>query len=325
MKSAIYLLLVALLGLTTASASDLFTYQGKLTDATGQALADGQYRIGVRIWDVATGGVEPLWARKYDVPVQKGVFSLMIGSAGIEWADSSALTGSLKLAVSGKDRFLEITVMSDANGPEKANTEWQTLQPRQQLNAVPFAMNGVPTGTVVPFAGSTPPDGWVLCDGQALDSTDPRYASLFAVISTTYGVGTESEFVVPDLRGRTPIGSGQGQTAEGGGPGSNRELAEIVGAETHTLTVTEMPQHDHGGSTSTNGRHSHSNSGPAASDDGGGTDSHFALGDGNAGRGWRQITINANGNHNHTISSQGDNSPHNNMQPSLVLNYIIKL
>lgn len=73
-----------------------------------------------------------------------------------------------------------------------------------------------PTGTVLPFAGSTAPEGWLLCDGTAKSRT--TYANLFAVISTTYGVGDGSTtFNIPDMRGVFPRGSGTNGTANYGG------------------------------------------------------------------------------------------------------------
>ncbi len=300
-------------------AADLFTYQGKLANAQGAPLEDGLYRLGVRIWDEANGGTKPLWAKKYDVPVVSGVFSLMIGAEGLVWNDPEPLTESLKLAVSGTGCYLEITVMSEANGTEKAPAQWQVLAPRQALNVVPYALNGVPSGTVVPFAGTVIPEGWVLCDGSLLDGGDPLYASLFAAIQTTYGAGEGAGFRVPDLRGRVAVGAGQGSGL------TPRIAGTAFGEEMHHLTIDEIPYHDHGGLTSENGNHTHTTSGRSASDDGGGPDTHFALGDSNANRTWPGITINSAGSHRHTISPAGGDQPHNNMQPSLVLNYIIKL
>jgi len=61
------------------------------------------------------------------------------------------------------------------------------------------------TGTVLPFAGSTAPAGWLLCDGSA--ASRATYANLFGVIGTTYGVGDGSTtFGLPDLRGRVIAG-----------------------------------------------------------------------------------------------------------------------
>jgi microcystin-dependent protein len=67
------------------------------------------------------------------------------------------------------------------------------------------ASDGVPAGTIVAFAGATAPPGWLLCDGSAVSRA--MYASLFAAIATTYGAGDGSTtFNLPDLRGRTAVG-----------------------------------------------------------------------------------------------------------------------
>jgi microcystin-dependent protein len=312
-------------------ASDLFTYQGKLTDASGDALADGQYRIGVRIWENSTPPAqnpeneEPLWARKYDVPVQDGLFSLMIGATGIAWTHTpGALTDSLKLALSGGNRFLDITIMSDANGSVRDQAQWQTLAPRQSLNAVPYAMNGVPTGTVVPFAGTIAPEGWLICNGATtLPIDDPRYRQLQAVIGTVFNTGDEpsGHFRIPDMRGRTAIGSGQGNTRahEDVQPATNWLLGTRFGTERHKITKSEMPNHKHGYHDP---GHTH-NWGPAQR-----TPVQYDAGGNRSAYDWW------NGNYNEVTSrsftginfiAEGGDQPHNNMQPSLVLNYIIKL
>ena len=67
----------------------------------------------------------------------------------------------------------------------------------------------VPIGTIIDYAGSTLPDGYLECDGSAVSRT--TYASLFAAIGTTWGTGDGSTtFNLPDLRGRTAIGAGTG-------------------------------------------------------------------------------------------------------------------
>lgn len=64
----------------------------------------------------------------------------------------------------------------------------------------------MPTGMVVPYAGAAAPDGWLLCQGQAVSRT--TYAQLFSVIGTTYGSGDGSTtFNLPDMRGRVAVGS----------------------------------------------------------------------------------------------------------------------
>ena len=82
------------------------------------------------------------------------------------------------------------------------------------------------------------------CDASAVSRT--TYAGLFAKISTSFGTGDgSSTFNVPDTRGRTMFGVGQGLTADGGGSGTSRALGDKFGAEGHTLTTTEMPAHTH--------------------------------------------------------------------------------
>jgi microcystin-dependent protein len=96
----------------------------------------------------------------------------------------------------------------------------------------------MPTGTVLDFAGSTAPTGFVLCDGASYATTGAM-AALFAVIGYTYG-GSGANFNVPDARGRTSIGAGTG-------PGlTARTLAAKGGEETHALTTGELASHTHG-------------------------------------------------------------------------------
>lgn len=90
----------------------------------------------------------------------------------------------------------------------------------------------LPTGTVTAFAGAVAPTGWVLCDGTLYSQTNPLYADLFAVISTTYGSGSGT-FAVPDLRNRVARGVG------------TTPLAGTGGADTVTLTTANMPTHSH--------------------------------------------------------------------------------
>jgi microcystin-dependent protein len=93
----------------------------------------------------------------------------------------------------------------------------------------------IPTGTVIDFAGSTAPSGFVLCNGLSYP-TAGAMANLFAVIKYTYG-GSGNSFNVPDLRGRIAIGAGQGSGL------ANRVLAATGGAET---VAADLAAHTHG-------------------------------------------------------------------------------
>jgi len=90
------------------------------------------------------------------------------------------------------------------------------------------------SGTYRDFASSTVPTGWLTCDGTAISRT--TYGALFNRISTTWGAGDGSTtFNLPDHRGRTEIGSGQGTGL------TNRAIAGTGGAETHSLTSGQVP------------------------------------------------------------------------------------
>lgn len=172
----------------------------------------------------------------------------------------------------------------------------------------------VPAGIIIPYGGTSAPTGYLLCYGQAVSRT--TYATLFSAISTTYGVGDNSTtFNLPDLRGRVVAGQD-----DMGGSSANRltgltdgvdgdALGGAGGLESTTLTIAQMPAHDHGGSTGSAGAH---------------TDAITAGSNAAAGSDRLVPASNSTPNHTHTISSQGGGGAHNNVQPTLILNYIIK-
>ena len=87
------------------------------------------------------------------------------------------------------------------------------------------------------FAGNFAPRNWAFCAGQTMAIASNT--ALFSLLGTTYGGNGQTTFALPDLRGRVPVGTGQG-------PGlSYISLGEVAGAATHTLTSTEMPAHTH--------------------------------------------------------------------------------
>lgn len=97
----------------------------------------------------------------------------------------------------------------------------------------------IPAGSVVDWAGTSAPGGWLACDGSAVSRS--TYAALFSAIGTTWGVGDGSTtFNLPDLRGRATIGSGTGS-----GLTARTVGTQNIGAETHTLVIGEIPAHTH--------------------------------------------------------------------------------
>lgn len=171
---------------------------------------------------------------------------------------------------------------------------------RNLAKAGASAVGGMaPTGVVLPFAGSAAPTGWLLCDGSAVSRT--TYSSLYTAISTTYGTGDGSTtFNLPDLGGRVPAGKEATATRlTTGGSGINgATLGASGGAQTHTLDTTQIPAHNH-----TLG---------SQGDNAIGTSTAAIVG-GNGNR----VSSNPSGN-------AGGGLAHNNTQPTIVLNYIIK-
>lgn len=166
------------------------------------------------------------------------------------------------------------------------------------------------SGMVMPFAGATAPTGWLLCYGQAVSRT--TYADLYAICGTTYGAGDGSTtFNVPDLRGR--VAAGQDDM---GGSSANRltnqtgglngdGLGNTGGSETHTLTTAQMPAHTHDAGTYNFALQT-------------GTQASNTLPDGASGSSASTFSISGNS------GSTGGGGAHNNVQPTIILNYIIK-
>lgn len=153
-------------------------------------------------------------------------------------------------------------------------------------------INRNPTGMISPYAGSAAPDNWLLCDGSEISRTD--YAALFAVIGETYGAGDGSNtFALPNLKGRAVVGVDAAQT-------EFDTLGETGGAKTHTLTINEMPSHNHPPSSGTSILNYRGTGGNLSAPSGG--------------------TIEGNG----STGSRGGGQAHNNLQPYMALNYIIK-
>lgn len=89
-------------------------------------------------------------------------------------------------------------------------------------------------GSIKLFAGNYQPDGWFFCSGQLLPIQ--QYAALYSILGTTYGGDGHTNFALPDLRGRVPVGAGQSPTL-----GTNHKTGEKWGAETVTLVPANLP------------------------------------------------------------------------------------
>jgi len=198
----------------------------------------------------------------------------------------------------------EVSILDDDT---MATASATSLATSESIKAYVDSNAGIPTGTVSAFAGSAAPTGYLLCDGSLVNRT--TYSALFAVIDETYGSGDGSTtFNLPDLRGRVVAGLGEsllGATADTLG----EDNGLIADTKEHTLSIDEIPSHQH----KTDGT------------DGG--DNHAVKKGSDAPIDATSQTANANDAYYKTGSltgTAGSGQAHNNVQPTIILNYIIK-
>jgi microcystin-dependent protein len=177
----------------------------------------------------------------------------------------------------------------------------------------------------------TAPSGWLICDGTEKAVAD--YGTLAGVLSTTYGaltngsggVGT-THFRLPDLRGRVPMGAGTGRNVADSANLTARTLgAKISDAETHTLTSAEIPGHTHPVSITDPG-HAHTIDPSQVFT---ALAANWGASYGAPEIAYRQdygqtIFSNTTGITASATSNTGGGGAHNNVQPSTVINFIIK-
>jgi microcystin-dependent protein len=155
-------------------------------------------------------------------------------------------------------------------------------------------------GMVFPYAGQILPFGCLWCDGSQVSQQD--YPDLYTLLGNTFGSADTGMFRLPDMRGRAAIGTGTGSGL------TNRDLADTTGTETHQLTTSEIPSHGH---SDTGHQHTTGNS-----------LTFLAL------TGEEPVLMPnpipaLTGSASANITSTGGDGAHNNMQPSLALNFVI--
>lgn len=207
----------------------------------------------------------------------------------------------------------------------KADTDRAATIPLARL-AADAQLGFIPIGMMAPFAGPAAPTGWFLCRGQNVSRT--TYSALYDVIGNTWGAGDGSTtFTLPDLRGRVVAG-----TDTQGGAAANRltglaggvagTLGSVGGAQSHSLTAAQNAPHTHTGTTSSGGAHAHQFTHDVNGRTSGGTNTVNAI---YTTSGSTTVETTTDGAHTHsfTTASQGSGSAHNNVQPTLVANWII--
>ncbi|WP_462158963.1 phage tail protein [Pseudoalteromonas sp. GB56] len=161
-------------------------------------------------------------------------------------------------------------------------------------------------GEIRMFAGNFAPRNWSNCSGQILSIAQNN--ALFALLGTTYGGDGVSTFALPDLRGRIPV-------HQGAGPGlTPRKIGSKFGSERETLNINELPDHNHALMASLNDADSSNpaNDVLASQSDG---DQPYA--------GAPSDPSNFQQLNSQSIGISGGGQAHNNLMPSLCVNFII--
>lgn len=158
----------------------------------------------------------------------------------------------------------------------------------------------IPVGTIIDYGANSVPDGFLECKGDVVSQA--TYAALYAVIGSTWNTGGEGagNFRLPNFQRRTAVGSG------GSGTGVlQNTVGSVGGAETHVLTLGEMPAHDHSTPSGTHFKYTNVSCGGGATN---------------------VVAPNAGGPQTYpvNVTSQGSNTAHTIMQPSAVVKKLIR-
>ncbi|HRC16318.1 MAG TPA: tail fiber protein [Chitinophagaceae bacterium] len=158
-------------------------------------------------------------------------------------------------------------------------------------------------GQIKVFGFDFAPRGFAQCNGQLLPINTNQ--ALFSLLGTTFGGNGQTNFALPDLRGRAPIHFGQGV----GLP--NFALGQAGGQENNTLILSELPPHNHSANATGN-----------TADQTYPNENTWAAG--SSFPAYSSAAASGNMAPN-SVSNTGNNQPHNNMSPYLVINYSIAL
>ncbi len=157
----------------------------------------------------------------------------------------------------------------------------------------------LPIGSIVEWGSNVIPNNWLLCNGQAVSRTE--YEELFSTIGTIYGSGDGSTtFNLPNFKGRVATGKDESDI-------NFNILGKTGGEKTHTLTIEEMPSHNHNFLAGSEETYSIASF----------IADNSTLKDPPQETGWRKYE-------NIYIANKGGSQPHNNLQPFVVTNFIIK-
>lgn len=166
-----------------AEAPNEIRYNGRLKSY--QTPVNGSMNMVFKLYEQESGGNSIWTSNTVNIAISSGIFTYTLKPTGIDWKK--------------KDIWLELTVGTNI------------MSPREKLMSQPYALhatnasNGVPPGTIIAYGGKNVPQGYLLCDGRTVSTSD--YPELYQAIETIYG-GNSSNFKLPDLRGMFLRGEG---------------------------------------------------------------------------------------------------------------------
>lgn len=214
-------------------------------DMDGAPVTASALPMTFELFDSSGAGTAIWREERTGVPVVDGIFNVDLGNCVIP--ESSCPMGALAPVLARKPPVLYIGI----------RVKGVALQGRQRLLSVPYAeratwsgtadraINGVPPGSIVAFAGATPPTGWLLCNGAEVRRTE--HPELFATIGIAHGSGDGSTtFRLPDYRGRFLRGADLGAKRDPDATArQSMQPGGITGDNVGTVQDSAAGPHDH--------------------------------------------------------------------------------
>ena len=302
MKRTFTLFLVLIcLAMTAQAQNKGFSFQGYARDAEGAAISGQEVKVRFSIF-VDGSESSPDFTEQHTVNTDAyGVFSAVVGSA--------STTDFNNLTFHEKDYWLKVEVETGGGGMVEINkTELLSVPYANAAEKANTAANGVPAGTILPFAGPVAniPVGYLACDGS--EHNISNYPALFDAIETSWGGNGSSTFRVPDLRGQFLRGLDQGS---GNDPDAGSRTAKNggnSGDNVGSFQGDQFKSHNHTMNSAGNHSHRYNDYYYSENRDGGGSElgSNSSDNDNRLHQKTGRTTSSA-GAHTHTINNRGGN------------------